>query len=366
MSASPRIYFKNFDGLRCFAAMAVICAHFVTVFGPEVAMGSWTRILLTLDNSGAEAGVNFFFVLSGFLITYLILADPAHENAGFIPAFYLRRVLRIWPLYYLTVAIGFWLYPWMTDVPNYVEGADWRMYLVFLANLDQIWHWKSLAHPNPLLGVHWSVAVEEQFYLVWPWIMLLARRRFVVVGAFLVLVAFLFQVYTGLPSHTISCFHDLTIGGLAAYLCYRHPEKIQRFFRRLSQPAVVLLYGLGMLLIVGRYQATLHFPVYESIHRPVNALIFAFIIIDQGFNTTSPIQISRIPVIGYLGKISYGLYLLHPVALLLVRLVFPGAVSFYLAFPLIIVASIALSMLSYHFFEQPFLKLKSRLQAGRN
>lgn len=366
MSAIAKIYFRNFDGLRFFAALAVICAHYAIVFGDHPDMGKWTWIIFTLDNSGAEAGVNFFFVLSGVLITYLILADSGSKTVAFIPKFYLRRVLRIWPLYYLTVAIGFWIYPLITDVPNYVEVASGLMYGLFLANLDQICCWHATPHPNLLLGVHWSVAVEEQFYLVWPWIILLARRRFVALGLVLVVGAWLFQNATKLPTHTISCFHDLTIGGLTAYFCFHYPATLQRFFSRWSSRSLWLVaYSAGLLFIVARYQLTMHFPFYALFYRTAHALIFAAIIIDQGFNNHSPLQMSRIPLISYFGKISYGLYLLHPIALLLVGLASPSGMPPYLGLLVVIIVTILISMASYHFFESFFLKLKAKYGATR-
>src|SRR5690348_6930078 len=97
-----RTYFKNLDGLRFFAAFLVICAHYVTVFGDTLHLNKWSRIIFTFDGSGAEIGVNFFFVLSGFLITYLILTDAETTDVQYVKKFYWRRVLRIWPLYFLT------------------------------------------------------------------------------------------------------------------------------------------------------------------------------------------------------------------------------------------------------------------------
>jgi peptidoglycan/LPS O-acetylase OafA/YrhL len=151
-----RIYFKNLDGLRFFAAVVVICAHYITVLGDTMQSGKWSRIILTLDGSGAEIGVNFFFVLSGFLITYLILTDTETTNISYVKKFYIRRVLRIWPLYFLSIAIGFFLYPILSEIPQYVEVASGWMYTLFLANLDQIYFWNNPVNHNTLLGVHWS------------------------------------------------------------------------------------------------------------------------------------------------------------------------------------------------------------------
>lgn len=359
MNKQTKIYFKNFDGLRFFAALAVICAHYVTVFSDvDPSIGKWQKVIFSLDNSGAEAGVNFFFVLSGFLITYLILTESETTHLSSIANFYMRRILRIWPLYFLSISFGFLIYPLLTEIPNYVEAADWRMYVLFLANLDQIYFQNNPVHPNPLLGVHWSIAVEEQFYLIWPWIFFFARKQFVWVGLTIWVTSVAFQALTGLPSHTISSFQDLVAGALLAFFCVYYPNPIQWIFDKIAPSFITIIYLLGMAVVAGKFQLTRHIPFYDLIFRTIHAVIFSFIILDQGFNKRSPLPCANIPLISYFGKISYGLYLLHPVSIFVVKLwLFPLAPSWSIL-PIVIILSLLISALSYQFFENYFLKLK--------
>jgi len=357
MSKEQRAYFGNFDGLRFIAATLVICAHYVTYFSEvDPTMGWWQRVIFTLDGSGAEAAVGFFFVLSGFLITYLTLRDNDATNAVSIGKFYVRRVLRIWPLYYVCMIAGFLLYPALSQIQDYKEIAHWKLYALFLANFDQIYFGNS----NFLLGVFWSIAIEEQFYLVWPWIVFAFRNRLLTTCLVTLAISIIFQSITHLPSHTISSFHDLTIGAALAVVCFHKREVVGNWIRRARPVAIALFYLFGLMIIVGRYQITNHFPGYEYMARTVNAAIYSIIILDQGFNVHSPVQIGRVPMISELGKVSYGLYLLHPLCILVVHRLLYHSIPTWCVLPAVLSLSIGLSLISFYGYERFFLKLKSR------
>jgi peptidoglycan/LPS O-acetylase OafA/YrhL len=352
-----KIYFENLDRWRFLAALAVISSHYVTVFDEsDPALNQFLRIILTMDGSGAEVGVSFFFVLSGFLITWLLLQEKTDTGRLAIGKFYMRRILRIWPLYFLSVAIGFVLVPAVLG-STYQEIANWKWYALFLANWDQILHWKN-QFPNPLLGVHWSVAVEEQFYLIWPWLLFFNTRRFPLFAGLIAIVSITFEWKYSFPTHTISCLHDLAIGGITGYLCFWNKERIVRILNRIRVQEIILVYLIGTLLVISKFQLSVHVPVSTYILRTFHALFFAFIIVDQSFNTRDILKWLPWWFL-YLGKISYGLYLLHPIALFMAYTFLPDPWrTFWLQFPLVIIFSIVLSTLSYHFFEMHFLKLK--------
>jgi len=352
-------YFEKLDRWRFLAALAVVGSHYVTVFGEtDQSLTQFVRIVLTLDGSGAEVGVSFFFVLSGFLITWLLQEEKTRTGDLAIGKFYVRRVLRIWPLYFLSVLIGFLLVPLVLG-PTYHEIADWQWYALFLANFDQIFHWKD-AFPNPLLGVHWSVAVEEQFYLICPWLLLVKGKRFPLLILLVIITSLIFESIYRLPTHTISCLHDLAIGCATAYFCFWNKDRIVRMLDRLTPGLILLFYTVGGVLIISRSQLVDLIPLYRHVYRSLHALFFALIILDQSFNRRD--VLNWLPSwFSYLGRISYGLYLLHPIALFVTNSFMPDTWRiFWIQFPLVMMFSIVLSILSYHAFESYFLKLKQR------
>ena len=158
------------DGLRGLAVVLVLLFHLDRLSG-----AAWPdRVLARLFGAG-WVGVDLFFVLSGFLITGILVDTAAQRN--FFRNFYARRALRIFPLYYALLVVGFAVYP--TFAPAIHADRDWRLFLD-----GQWWFWSYLANIRlaavggaPMnFGHLWSVAIEEQFYLVWPLLLLLAWR----------------------------------------------------------------------------------------------------------------------------------------------------------------------------------------------
>ena len=157
-----RVFFPNLDGLRFFAFFAVFLAHSFYSEN-EAVLSSPIHQQIKQWNIFGIYGVNFFFVLSGFLITYLLMAEEDRFKKIHIPAFYMRRVLRIWPLYYAIVFVGFVLFPigkqLIGESPE-LQGNIWH-YIFFINNYGE-------PPGTAILGVLWSIAIEEQFYLFWP------------------------------------------------------------------------------------------------------------------------------------------------------------------------------------------------------
>lgn len=173
--AAAPIYFKGFNGVRFIAASAVIVHHIeeyksVFLFGRE---DLWAR---PFAYQLGRLGVALFFVLSGFLITYLLLAEKQKTGKIAIRKFYIRRILRIWPLYFLIVGTGLFIWP---HVPLLHTPAS--MSSDIYANFGQKLLLYGLVLPNfasalygniPMVTHTWSIGVEEQFYLMWPWLVM--------------------------------------------------------------------------------------------------------------------------------------------------------------------------------------------------
>jgi len=152
------MYFKNLDGFRSVAALAVVFQHTMNGLG-DFYPGPLDVIINKLTKYG-ELGVQFFFVLSGFLITYLLQTEKARLGRIDLPKFYLRRVLRIWPLFFSVLIIAIVILPFLG-----AKSVDnWWLYPSFLSNFDRLIDSSS----NAMANITWSVSIEEQFYLFWP------------------------------------------------------------------------------------------------------------------------------------------------------------------------------------------------------
>ena len=188
-------HLHGLDGLRGVACLAVFVDH-VEQYAEWL---SWPHVYGPALQALGRQGVELFFVLSGYLITYRMLAEQRDRGRVSISAFYVRRALRIWPLYYLVVFVAFALVPWLMHhaAGTYVRDA-WSWYLDgipgdgrLLLYVFLLPHVAYFTAPPVLCAAHlWSIGVEEQFYLVWPWLMRLAGRRPLAMFAGVVLACF--------------------------------------------------------------------------------------------------------------------------------------------------------------------------------
>lgn len=167
------------DGIRGLAIIAVLMRHVAYVFVPH---GPLTRWFLPVFQFGAW-GVDLFFALSGFLITGILIDTKSAVNRA--SSFYGRRILRIFPVYYLTIAVVFvgeHLSPWIKTAANLQNLPDHLSYLFYFQNFIPMWHHGQ--YPESIIGPFWSLAIEEQFYLIWPMVVWrLAPRSIVKVCA---------------------------------------------------------------------------------------------------------------------------------------------------------------------------------------
>ncbi len=343
-------YFGCLDGIRFLCIAAVLFHH-----SPLVADLSRVSILATRG----FLGVDFFFVLSGFLITTLLLREEQRDGSFSLAGFYKRRALRILPVYFLVVTAVGGYYVVVKSVP----GADeiWIYYYLFLSNF--------LTSNIPLLGVSWSLSVEEQYYLVWPLLLLIAPRRFVP-GLLLAMIALNVAIGAGwfnplgvappetghlrfdLPSST---YAPILIGSLLAYGLNR-PGVFALFYRlggwRHASLAALLVLICALLLLP---QNVLGLPNLV-IHLSMAALLATVVMREQ--NSLTPV-LTLAPV-RRIGQISYGLYLYHLIGLDLVNRFMPDILTAngYFVFFSYFAVSVAISEVSFRYYETPFLRLR--------
>jgi peptidoglycan/LPS O-acetylase OafA/YrhL len=356
-----RSHYPALDGLRGLAILLVIFYHnfgFINYF-----FFGWL-------------GVDLFFVLSGFLITDILL--KTRNSPGYLRNFYLRRILRIFPLYYLTLIIFFVVFPivkfYPLNIDYYLQNQFW--FWTYLQN------WLFIFNPSPAsitgLTHFWSLAVEEQFYLVWPFMLLLFKKPKGLIYLLIILlvgvitlrfILWTFQIenlaYFNL--YTFSRIDGICIGSMLAVFRTINAKAIPRYFTFI----VLALAALNFIFYFFNKQNQFSFPYLAIVGYTTFAIIFVLLVNEavQGENVVVN-KIFSFPLLRFFGIISYGLYVFHwPVYLILapkLQKLLANNMSFANASIVSsIVAtgvSILLALASFHFFEKKFLLLKKKFE----
>jgi len=363
-------YFPDLDGWRFVAFLAVFYHHsFATTFD-HISQSSTYQILKSTTRNG-ELGVDFFFVLSGFLIIYLLIIERYSTNKINIKNFYIRRILRIFPLYYFCLFFGFAIFPIAKQLLGQTpeETAHLGRYLVFLGNFDTIAN--GVVPDSSVLGILWSIAIEEQFYLTIPFILVLLPTRLygwlfaAVIALSLIFRTAYIEDYFVIKFHTIAYVGNLAIGGLIAYYSATN-ERFLAFFSKLDRKFILAGYAVLAMLFIFRNDIFVNdiLRVFEAV---AFSVMFAFVILEQNFSKGSFFKMRNNRVFSKLGTYTYGLYCLHLIAFLIV-LQITGRMGLnkniwevvFLETPLALIASIGIAYASYRFFERPFMLLKNR------
>lgn len=370
MQKNNKIYFENLDGLRFLCFLAVFFFHsFHTDYKNLESMKLYSFISEDIFGNG-NLGVNFFFVLSGFLITYLLIEEKKLNKNIHLKKFWIRRILRIWPLFYFCVFFGFIIFPYIKtlfgQIPN--ETANLLYYLTFLNNFDII---KNGLPDSSILGILWSVAIEEQFYLVWPIILyLLPIKKYWVAFSSIIIISLVFRIYNSSyimhEMHTLSCIGDMTIGAFGAWLIIEK-EWFKEKIINAKKLYIILIYIIFAIILLFRHQIINYSSFINIIERPFIAVIIILIILEQTFSKNSFYKMSNFKRISKLGTITYGLYCLHFVGILItlnITKYFHFNTELWqvliLETSLALIITIIISKLSYRFFESPFLSLKEK------
>jgi peptidoglycan/LPS O-acetylase OafA/YrhL len=352
------IYFPGLNGLRAIAAIAVVISHITLelrafnlnpIDTSTFADGTPSRGLLL-----AAYGVTIFFVLSGFLITYLLQAEK-NVNEISVKKFYMRRILRIWPLYYAYLALALCVILIYHVHINYIELP---FYIFFSANVDYIFY-----AGIPLMVHYWSLGVEEQFYLFWPWINKKITR--IVPFTFLlitIMVGTKLGLHYFLPDTALESvihftrFHCMMIGALGAIL-YKQDNKLflKIFDNKISQGAAWMVI---LLLIINKYH------IISVLDHEIVSVFALILIIGQIRIKNRIINLER-KIFDFLGKISYGIYVIHPILIFLFSKIFiklnvPALFNYMIVYISLLCMTIFFSYLSYTYFEKYFLTLKRK------
>ncbi len=339
-----RDHLPALDGVRAVAVLLVMFSH------------------SPLGHVPGDLGVSAFFVLSGFLITWLLLRERAETGTISLRRFYARRTLRIFPAYYVFLLLSL--------AADTALGTPWTLGLAAAAFLYGMNYYNAfLGHPSTSLAHCWSLAVEEQFYLIWPWLFraLVARGQRTLVTALVAIIAGVMAwrclLYLGLgvpEAYAYNAFDtrfdNLAVGCLLAVGL--GDARARRAATHLARSQLLPLVTLALLWISRERisNAWHHGPGFT-----VDALLLAVLLVQL-------VQLSRAPLwrwlehpgVRYVGRISYPMYLWHAWGLSAARHV--DALPPLGRFALGVALTLGVASASYFFVEKPFLRLKRRYE----
>ena len=368
MEKVDKLYFPNLTGLRAIAVLLVFFHHYnqiINIFGHE-------GISIYFLGAAGEIGVLLFFVLSGFLITNLLLHEEKIAQRINIKKFYLRRILRIWPLYFLMVILGFFVFPHLSIpyLSSYIfEKQDFFFFIFFSANYVLF---NGIVIPG--IAPLWSVCVEEYFYLIWPWVI---RFKMIFIG--FVLLIFLFPVIKYISDQNsldiyyfnrimqLFPFEGMVSGGIFAYLFFNKTVFLKNIiFNKFFQ--ILIICSLVFVFIF----KGIDFPMYRFFY----SILFSYLVSNLALNKENVLQL-EFRSLNFIGEISYGIYLFHCfilfISLFLLENIYEETDGFYLSngkhilISLTILAlTIIFSKFIFLYFETKFLKLKENFMVVKS
>jgi peptidoglycan/LPS O-acetylase OafA/YrhL len=355
------IYLPGLNGLRAIAALAVVISHTTLALG---SFGLDPKIFGT-SKEGTEKGlllasygVIIFFTLSGFLITYLLLKEKETGTLK-VKDFYIRRILRIWPLYYLY--LGLCIITLIFFKEAYDPSAI-PFYIFLAANIPSV-----LQISLPFLAHYWSLGVEEQFYLFFPQLAKLTNKKLFRIAVALILFIlalkfvfwFLDRKYNiNLPYVAINAagFHTLLIGVVSAILYYNGNSN----FIKITTHKITQFIAWACIFII----AINKFHLASVIDGELVSVISVFLIMGQVTKSNKIIDLEN-KVFDLIGKISYGIYVIHPLiifffAKMIGKFDSVTVMNYLLVYFSVAGITIFIAYLSYNYYEKIFLNLKAK------
>ena len=363
-----KVHFANLNTIRFIAAFAVIIAHTEQI---KMAKGLANIYQIPSIEIIGSLSVDLFFVLSGFLITSLLFIEQNTVSGISIKNFIIRRLLRIWPLYFIVMALGFGIMPLFTNLNigapfiNVYDhfASNFILYILFLPHIQSI-----IFGPILYAAQAWSIGIEEQFYIIWPFIVKKKSKRKILSFIIIFIISYLvicvilsqatrseylvnkfsFEAINNLNiifRHRLK-FDCLLIGGLFAVIHLK--LKGNSFF--LSKKFQITVYLIELILLI---TATNFYGFFWEVH----AVLYGFIILNLVRTETSIFNLEY-PIFDYLGKISYGIYMYHMLVINIVVTMFNELDIMFLSYPVIFLLVTLISGLSYRFIEAYFLRKK--------
>lgn len=361
---APGEHLPGLDALRGLAAIGVMCHHLEQSRLFYKLPTYWNNIAI-----GRLGGlcVSFFFVLSGFLITYLLMAENEKWGRINLKQFYMRRVLRIWPLYFVITILGFFIIPHITilEIPGqHSQIADFWEKLGFYVTMSAHLATTFLNPPVPYSAVLWSVGVEEWFYAFWPLIFLLPGKWLVRVLLTLIPVFAFFRWHFrgGAPFYFFSQvrFDCMAIGGLTAVIF--RADRFRQISQFLDLGCRKDVWTAVLAVLAGSIAFGVSYGIADEL---AYGVLFSLVMVGAARAKRGGILLNN-SILRFAGRVSYGTYCYNWITLVIALLIINqfgwgshplGHVLHYiLGFGI----TFGVAALSFRWIEQPFLRLKDR------
>lgn len=347
----------NLDSVRALAALMVVVSH-IELQKQEL---DFSNIRPVIKNFGS-IGVTIFFVLSGFLITYLLFEEHSSRGRIHITRFYFRRMLRIWPLYFIVLFFGIFVYPAHVDTTGIVLSV------FFLSNIAFM-----LEKLPSLIDPIWSLGVEEQFYLFHPHIFRMGSLKKIFNSLIVIFISLYVLKFCASRFNWEICskvmykarFDCMMLGGIFSMWIINH-QRDNRHFKTLLSPDFIF----SKKVQAGLYATYVSYLILSTVNQSIYneqllSLLTAGAIGNLALNPNCIINIQN-RFLSFVGKISFGLYLLHklPIQLMLLTSRALGinnlALQNLFVYSTSIPLALLLAYLSFRYYESYFLKLKDK------
>tara|TARA_B100001287_G_scaffold257435_1_gene243082 strand:- start:301 stop:1428 length:1128 start_codon:yes stop_codon:yes gene_type:complete len=357
-------YFKELNSLRFIGFIGIFFGHVFFSNSPEIIN---SKLYATVFNYGKILGfisIDSFFVLSSFLITWKALEEIKFTNKFQFKNFLIRRSLRIWPLYFFIVFIGFLLEYLKSHYFFESEKLPsiWN-FVLFILNYNIIENGYNFLF---FMVFMWSISVEEQFYIFWAITIKWFNKYLFGISFLIIFISLFFRIYfindsLSLNFHTASALGNFGIGALTAILVFKHQYFLDKL-KSLSRNKILFIYVTIFSFFI-LMPVLLENDFFIVIQRVLFSIFFSFIILEQTYCYNSIFKVSRIRYFNFFGKLSYGLYCYHGIMITVVlqvnELFMESLIISLVLYPsLIFVSTLLVSYVSFRFYELKFLKLK--------
>jgi len=360
-------YYPQLNALRGIGIISVFLYH---SYKPQFGAGFFMQFV-AFCYENIYLSMDMFFALSAFIITHLAFIEIEKNGSFSFKNFMVRRILRIWPIYFIILAIAYIAVKKIAfhyHIPVTLPPAGW--YVFFVSNFYLEGH-------VFFLRQLWTISVEEQFYIIWGICLLAMNKRISLVIVIFCLISIAFNFYSAFGTenvyyHSLTYLFDLMCGAWFAHLIHKKAAIIKyisspTFFRSMSLYLFLPIFFLSYYFLNNMFTGTTN-NILDVIMRIIFIIHMCIIFVDQMYNENSFFNLSNRKFLIYVGKIAYGVYCFHGLILTVGFLLISKLsiqINSFLAALILFAITLLVGTISYKFIEKPIINLKNRLPQKR-